>query len=121
MKAHALLALSVLVLGAAASGCKKQEQWIACDACIEREGQMFCGRAHANLTKLPETKPETVKLEAGKAACVELAARKGGGYAGPPYQQALAACSAGVTAKDLRRVKCDEFVTSRTWHPKDGV
>lgn len=115
------IALALALLIAAAAGCKKQDHWIACDACIEREGQMFCGRAHVSLTRSPEMTRDTVKLEAGKAACVELAARKGGGYAGPPYQQALAACAASVTPKDLRRVKCEEFVTSSQWHPKDGV
>lgn len=120
---HRLFALLFAVPFAIAlvSGCKKQETWMICEACIEREGQMFCGRHHVNLTKHPETKQDTVRLDAGRAACVELAARKGGGYAGPPFQAALEKCAAGVTPKDLRRVKCDEFATSSQWHPKDGV
>jgi hypothetical protein len=111
------LALALVLL----AGCFKQERHILCEACIERDGQMFCGQSDISLEKEPDSTEEDAKLAAGKAACVEVAARKGGGYSGPPFQQALKACAASVTASDLRRVHCEDRVSGKKWRPQDGV
>lgn len=116
-----LVPLLVLFLVALTSGCYKSERHMLCEACIEKDGQMFCGQSDINMVLEPETTEDEAKLAAGKAGCVEYAARKGGGYAGPPFQEALKACSAAVTAKDLRRVHCEDRVTSKKWRPQDGV
>ena len=109
------------VLALATSSCFKQERHILCQACIEKEGQMFCGQSDINLEKEPDATEDDAKLAAGRASCVEFAARKGGGYSGPPYQQALKACVASITAKDLRRVSCEDRVSGKKWKPQDGV
>lgn len=111
---------SVLVLLGMAS-CFKNERHLMCDACIEKDGQMFCGRSEINMVLEPDTTEDEAKLAAGKAGCVEYAARKGGGYAGPPYEAALKTCRASVTTKDLRRAHCEDRVTAKKWRPQDGV
>ena len=103
------------------AACTTKEHHLVCDACIERDGQMFCGRSDIDLAKEPDTSEPEAKLAAGKAACIELAARKGGGYAGPPFEKALKACAGSVTPKDLRRARCEDRVTERPWNPRDGV
>ena len=113
--AFALLVLAVL------GGCSKEERHFVCEACIEREGQMVCGRSQIDRTKEPDTTEELAKLAAGKAACTEVAARKGGGYAGPPFEKALAACVASVKPADLRRARCEDRVTRRYWNPREGL
>lgn len=119
----ALAALGLASLAAsllAIAGCSHDHTILICDACIQREGQIFCGRTQTdqNKEKQPVTEDEG-KLGAGRAACVEYAARKGGGYAGPPYEKALAECAKSVTMKDLMRTKCDEEVVRLPWNPKE--
>lgn len=114
-------AVAFVVLAALVSGCFKQERHILCQACIEKEGQMFCGQSDINLEKEPDATEDDAKIAAGRAGCVEFAARKGGGYSGPPYQEALKACAASITAKDLRRVSCEDRVSGKKWKPQDGV
>lgn len=82
---------------------------------------MFCGQSDISLQKEPDATEDDAKLAAGKAGCVELAARKGGGYSGPPFQEALKACAASVTASDLRRVHCEDRVSGKKWRPQDGI
>ena len=111
----------VLLLAGLLAGCTREHTILVCDACFEREGQMFCGRSETDQfkQKVPVTEEEG-KLEAGRAACREFAARKGGGYNGPPFKKAFEECGAALTAKDLRRTRCDESVVRMEWNPKDG-
>lgn len=103
------------------AGCTKKERHLLCDACIEKDGQMFCGRSDIDVDKEKEATEADAKLAAGKAACVEFAARKGGGYAGPLYQEALRTCTAAVRPKDLLRARCEDRVTAKPWNPRDGL
>jgi len=114
-----VLALVAVLLGA--TSCFKNERHLMCDACIEKDGQMFCGRSDINMALEPDTTEDEAKIAAGKAGCVEYAARKGGGYAGPPFEEALKACKASITTKDLRRAHCEDRVTAKKWRPQDGV
>ena len=125
-KMNSMLRLSIVsfaavLMLAASVGCYTKERHMMCDACIEKDGQMFCGRSDINMTLEPDTTEDEAKIAAGKAGCVEYAARKGGGYSGPPYQEALKACAASVTLKDLRRTHCEDRVTGKKWRPQDGV
>ncbi len=114
-------AFAMLLLAAALSGCRKEHKILNCEACIERDGQLFCGRTQTDQFKQKvAVTEEQGKLGAGQAACVEFAARKGGGYAGPPYHKALEECRTTVTMKDLVRTRCDETVVQLPWDPKDG-
>ena len=114
-------ALAFVALLLATSGCIKQERHILCQACFERDGQMFCGQSDINLEKEPDATEDDAKLAAGKAGCVELAARQGGGYQGPPFEAAVKKCTASLTAADLRRVSCEDRVSGKRWRPQDGV
>ena len=116
-----LLFAASLALISGAAACYKQTRHILCQACIEKDGQMFCGKSDISLEKEPDATEEDAKLAAGRASCVEYAARKGGGYSGPPYQEALKACAASITPKDLRRVSCEDRVSGKKWKPQDGV
>ena len=103
------------------AGCFSEERHILCEACFQKDGQMFCGQSDISLSKEPDATEADAKLAAGKAGCVEFAARKGGGYSGPPYQEALKACAASITASDLRRVHCEDRVSGKKWRPQDGM
>ena len=92
-----------------------------CEACITKDGVTGCGRVDVNLKQHPDVTDDMVKLRAGQQACKELAARKGGGYAGPLYQQAFKECAAKVTPKDLFRTQCDPQIRTENWQPKDGI
>lgn len=115
------LHLALALVALAASGCFKEERHLLCQACFERDGQMFCGQSDISLEKEPDATEADAKLAAGKAGCVEFAARKGGGYQGPPFQEALKKCTASLTAADLRRVSCEDRVSGKKWRPQDGV
>lgn len=114
----ALLALAAVTLGCQIPHDVPHE---ICQACITREGATGCGQVDVNLKQHPDVTEDMVKLRAGQAACKELAARKGGGYAGPLFQQAFQACAAKVTPKDLFRTHCDSQVRTESWQPSDGI
>lgn len=116
MKPDALLLLAACCLFA----CQKSVTHRVCEACIQRDGQVSCGRSDTDLEKHPDFDEAQSKLDAGKAACTEIAARKGGGYAGPLYHQAFDACTASVKASDLIRVHCDDVVVESRWNPRKG-
>ena len=103
-----------------AAGCIKKEAFLVCEACIEKEGAMYCGRSAVNLEKEKQTHDQG-KIEAGKAACVNFAARKGGGYVGSVFQDFKKQCEVAVKTADLRRARCSEEVVASDWHPKDGI
>jgi hypothetical protein len=118
---RALLFAASLALISGTAACYKQTRHIMCQACFEKDGQMFCGQSDISLETEPDATEDTAKIAAGRAGCIEYAARKGGGYSGPPYQEALKACSASITVKDLRRVSCEDRVSGKKWKPQDGV
>ena len=113
---------ALLILGLALAGCSKDHTILTCDACFERDGQMFCGQTVVDQfrMKTPVTEDDA-KLTAGREACREFAARKGGGYNGPPFKKAFDECGNTITMKDLRRTHCDETIVHLPWDPKkDG-
>ena len=117
-----MLALALLAISSCfVCGCRKNEVIRKCEACIEKEGQMFCGSSLTNLNKHPDIDEDASKLGAARGACVEFGARKGGGYAGPLYKQAMEACAQTVKAKDLRRARCEDLVNRDVWNPREGV
>ena len=120
-RALPLRILAAAALSAAATGCWASYYERRCEACIEKEGVIYCGKSTTDLKKHPEIPVEESKLSAGKAACVEYGARKGGGYAGPPFEAARKKCADAVRPRDLMRTRCDEVVIKEPWNPKDGV
>ncbi len=118
MKRFAIACLALVL--AASAACSKDHKILTCDACIQKEGQIFCGRTQTDLMReKKEVSEDDGKIGAGQAACIEYAARKGGGYAGPPYEEALAKCRASITMKDLMRTHCDEEIVRLPWNPKE--
>lgn len=113
------LIAAVLLVGVA--GCQSNLLVRRCDACIEKEGVVYCGKSTTDLKKHPDIPVEESKIAAAKAACTEYGARKGGGYAGPPFEAARKKCAEAVRPKDLMRARCDEVVVKKPWNPKDGV
>lgn len=113
--------VAVIALAAALGSCKKEVQYRVCEACIEKEGAVYCGKSATNTRLDPDVTVEQSKVAAGKAACREYGARKGGGYNGPPFKTARDACAKAVTLKDLRRTRCDEQIRDLPWNPKDGL
>ena len=113
--------LAFAFLLALLAGCQKNERIRRCEACIEKDGQMFCGSSLTNLNKHPGIGEEESKLGAAKGACIEFGARKGGGYAGPIFKQANEACQASVKLKDLRRARCEDLVNRDVWTPREGI
>lgn len=111
----------LLALCALLGSCHKEVQYRVCEACIEKEGAVYCGKSATNTKLNPEVTVEQSKIAAGKAACREYGARKGGGYNGPPFKAARDACASAVTFKDLRRTRCDEQIKDLPWNPKDGL
>lgn len=102
------------------AGCSRMEVVRYCEACFEKDGLMLCGKAYTNVKREPDVTEEGTKLLAGQDACTEWAARKGGGYAGPLFHEARAQCAKEVKLEQLRRVRCEDKVTKRTWSPRDG-
>ena len=110
------------LLALLASSCRTEHTVLTCDACIEKEGQIFCGRTQTDQRneKVPVTEDQG-KLTAAHRACVEYAARKGGGYQGPPFHDALVACHATITPKMMIRASCSEEVVHQAWTPQEGL
>jgi len=117
MRTAAALGL-LLVL---AAGCTRNVTYRICEACLEREGTLYCGRSFTNLRLHPDVPDEATRLAAGKTGCVQFAAHKGAGYSGPLYDKTLAACQAKVTLSELKHARCSEEVRSESWNPRDGV
>ncbi len=113
--------LLILLAAASVGACRRTGVERRCEACIERDGSTWCGRAAVDLGKRPGASEGEVKLDAGRAACVELAARKGGGYAGPLFEKARSECEASVRPADLRRATCEDRAFSVPWNPRDGL
>lgn len=103
------------------SACTRLETVRYCEACVEKDGAMFCGKAYTNLRTEKHVPEEATKLVAGQAACTEWAARKGGGYAGPVFDEFRMKCAKDLKPAQLKRVRCEDKVTKREWHPRDGV
>ncbi len=111
------LAGLVLVLIA---GCSRADVVRYCEACIEKDGGVYCGKAYTSLKREPDVTEDMTKLAAGREACTEWAARKGGGYAGPVFNEFRMRCAKEVEPAHLRRTRCEDKVTRRTWHPREG-
>lgn len=113
--------LFAALLTAGLAGCESRLLVRRCDACIEKEGVVYCGKSTTDLKKHPDIPVEESKIAAARAACTEYGARKGGGYAGPPFEAARTKCADAVRPKDLMRARCDEVVVRKPWNPRDGV